>query len=294
MRNVPHVFWSVAIVFLFILSCTIRDENGNPAAPGIDAVQPVDVSITPSLFASPESAYVQPGDTLGIRVRVFADSGTDSMKPIASFRVTARSNRGSIIEDSLLTDADGRARFLFTSTESGNTEFTVEGNNVRQTIRFEVTTTPVRVQKLLQAMPGASIIKADGVDKTTISVSVLNTFRNPIVGECVQFITSAGIIVGGGSGCNSSGQSVTGSDGIARATLISSNINDTAFITAYLVSDQSLSDEVEVVFQGMSISLNASKSNLKRGDTTVITARLANASSLPVATSPLKTPWTYS
>ncbi|MBN1307046.1 MAG: Ig-like domain-containing protein [Chitinispirillaceae bacterium] len=290
MTTAPRRFWIAGLIIALGLFCTIRDDNGNPAAPGTDTplVEPVDVTITPSIFASPESAYVQPGDTIGIRVRIFADStGTDSMKPIASFPVTARTNRGTIIDDSLLTDADGRVRFLFTNTESGNIEFTVEGNNVHQTVRFEVTTTPVRVQKLLQAMPGASIIKADGSDTTTIAVAVLNPFRNPIIGECVQFITSAGTIIGKGGTCANSGQSKTGPDGVARATLKSSNINDTAYITVYLVSDQSLSDEVEVAFQGMTIVLAASKNNMKRGDTSTITAKVVNASNQPVARVPI-------
>ena len=163
MITASHKLWTVGIIFLLGLFCTIRDDNGNPAAPGIDTpiVEPLDVSITPSLFASPESAYVQPGDTLGIRVSVFTDtSRSDLMEPIASFLVTASCNRGQIIDDSLITDSNGRVRFLFTSTESGNVEFIIEGRNVRQTVRFEVTTTPVRVQKLLQAMPGSSVIKA--------------------------------------------------------------------------------------------------------------------------------------
>ncbi|MBN1577679.1 MAG: Ig-like domain-containing protein [Chitinispirillaceae bacterium] len=290
MTTAPRKLWTAGLILSLGLFCTIRDENGNPAAPGTDtpAVEPVDVTITPSIFASPDSAYVQPGDTIGIRVSVFADTtSTDSLKPIASFPVTARANRGTILDDSLLTDVNGRARFLYTNTESGNIEFTVAGNNVSQTVRFEVTTTPVRVQKLLQAMPGASIIQADGRDTTSISVAVLNPFRNPIVGECVQFISSAGTIAGNGGGCANSGQSKTGADGIARATLRSSNINDTAYITIYLVSDQSLSDEVEVAFQGMTIVCNASKNNMKRGDTSIVTAKVLNASSQPVARAPI-------
>ncbi len=280
----------LSIVFFQGFYCTIREDNGNPASPGIDIpeVKPIDVSVKPSLFASPESAYVAPGDTLGIRARVLADTaGADSLKPLAAFPLKARSSRGVVLDDSLLTDQNGRARFLFTCSDPGNVEFIIEGGDVRQTVRFEVTSTPVRVQKLLQASAASSVIKADGFDTTTISVSVLNTFRNPIAGECVQFITSAGMIKGDGKGCANTGQSVTGPDGIAKATLVSANVNDTAYITAYLVSDQSLSDEVEVAFKGMTINATASKNNMKRGDTSVITVKVVNASNRPVARTPV-------
>jgi len=273
-----------------MLFCTIQDDNGNPAVPDISTGGD-DTSTyigTPSVFATPESAYVYPGDTLGIRVQVFSDrSGNDTVRPLTSFPVTAACNTGSIVDNTLLTNSDGRARFQFTSSATGSIVFTITANGVEQTVRFDVTETPVKVQKLLQALPGSSIIKADGMDTTTIAVSVLNSFRNPIVGECVQFITTAGSIAGVDSSCGNSGQSKTGPDGIARALLTGSNINDTAFITTYLVSDQSLSDEVEVGFKGLTIAVTSSKTNLKTGDTAVITASVINASGTTVGKSPL-------
>ena len=291
MSTVSRKPLTVVIVLLLGLFCTIRDDNGNPVNPGTqqddDTTTVSDTEITPSLFATPDSAYIFPGDTLGIRVRAFTGSSDDTVQAISGLTIIARSNHGTVIDDTVTTDADGRARFYFTDNTSENIEFTVAANNVEQTIRFEVTETPVRIQKLLQALPGEPIIKADGVSSTTISVSVLNSFRNPIAGECVQFITTAGTIVGNGGNCKGSGQSVTDGEGIASARLISSNLNDTAFVTVYLVSDQSLSDEVEVVFQGMSISVSASKNNIKTGDTAIVTAKVFNASGIPVARTPV-------
>jgi hypothetical protein len=288
--TVSRTLLFVSLVVLIGFFCTIRDDNGNPVNPGtaqVDSIPEIDEDIIPSLFATPDSAYVMPGDTLGIRVRAFTDVSSDSTMPLPGLRISARTNDGSIIDDTVITDANGRAMLHYTNAEPGNIELTVSSGSVEQTIRFEVSEEPVLVQKLLQALPGESIIKADGKDYTTVSVSVLNSFRNPIVGECVQFITSAGTIVGNGGSCSNSGQSATNDNGIANARLISSNINDTAYITAYLVSDQSLSDEIEVVFQGMSIDLSASKTNVKRGDTVIVTATIINASDLPVAKAPI-------
>jgi hypothetical protein len=289
--TISRILCSFSLIVVLGLFCTIRDDNGNPVNPGMaqvdDTIPLIDTEITPSLFATPDSAYVMPGDTLGIRVRAFTDETSDSAKPIAGLRITAAANIGRIVDDTVVTDADGRALLHFTHSAQGNVELTIAAGTVRQTIRFEVTEEPVVVQKLLQALPGESIIKADGMDSTIVAVSVLNRFRNPIVGECVQFITSAGTITGRGSSCKNSGQSTTDDNGVARARLTSSNINDTAYITAYLVSDQSLSDEIEVVFQGMSIDLSASKTNVKTGDTIIITATVVNASDLPVAKTPI-------
>lgn len=283
--------WTIGLIISLGLFCTIRDDNGNPAAPGSEqpgGTTTPNPSIVPSLIATPDSAYVYPGETLGVRITVVGDSsGNDSLVPLAGFVVLARTTFGSVMDDSLVTDGNGRVRFLFTASSVGNVEFTAECNNIEQTIRFEVTETPVQVEKLLQALPERSILKADGRDSTIISVSVLNTFRNPIIGECVQFITSAGTVAGESNECEHSGQSITGPDGVAHARLISSNVNDTAFITAYLVSDQSLSDEIDVIFQGMSIQLSSSNPRLRRGDTAVITAKVMNASDLPVAKSPV-------
>ncbi|MBN1756684.1 MAG: Ig-like domain-containing protein [Chitinispirillaceae bacterium] len=291
MTTVSRTLWSLALVLLLGLYCTIRDDNGNPVNPGSDQIDPTstvtDTSLALSLIVSSDSAYVMPGDTLGITARVFTNDDANSTAPFIGLRIVATCNSGSIIDDTVFTDSNGRARLYFTDTEPGEIEFTVTAGTVEQTLRFEVTEEPVQVQKLLQALPGESIIKADGVSYTTVAVSVLNSFRNPIVGECVQFITSAGTIVGEGSSCKTSGQSTTNENGVARARLISSNINDTAYITAYLVSDQSLSDEIEVVFQGMSIDLSASKTNVKTGDTIIITATVVNASDLPVAKTPI-------
>ncbi len=97
---------------------------------------------------------------------------------------------------------------------------------------------------------------------------------------------SAGTIIGNSPSCGN-GQSITGADGVAKAKLISSNINDTAYITAYLVSDKSLSDEAEIAFKGLSIKVTSDESNLVINDTAVITATVLNASSMPVSKAPI-------
>jgi hypothetical protein len=283
------VYWLLLFLIGFFLLCTIQDDNGNP----VDPQKPEKPVVTnpdavPLLFASADSTYIKQRDTLEIIARVFADtSGGDSLRPLSGARVTASASRGRILDDTIITDNNGRARFLFTDTVNGRVEVTLKTSTAVQTFRFEVTDTPDRVQKRIELLPGRAVIKADNQDTTTISVSIINELHNPIAGEKVQFITTSGIIIGDGSSEKSSGQSTTDIYGIARATLRSANINDTAFITAYLVSDQSLSDETDVVFRGMTISVQSSKVNMVIGDTNLITARLLNASGIPVVKAPV-------
>jgi hypothetical protein len=114
----------------------------------------------------------------------------------------------------------------------------------------------------------------------------MNSAHNPIANECIQFISTAGVIIGNSDKCGN-GQSITNSAGVATALLISSNINDTAFVTAYLVSDRTLSDEAEVAFKGLSIKTTSNKSNLTIGDTAVVTATVLNGSGVPVSKAPI-------
>ena len=153
-----------------------------------------------------------------------------------------------------------------------NVNLTVNTYGLQQTFKIEVTNTPTQIQKLFQIASVSSIIKADGKDDT-ISVSVMNTGHNPLVGETVQFVTTAGTIAGQNPPTGNSGQSITDANGIARATLTSTNINDTAVVTAFLVSNVKLAGEVKVAFQGVSISLSSSSSNLKTGDLGLVTAK---------------------
>jgi hypothetical protein len=286
-----HTYLSIIVAFIILgLSCTIKDDNGNPITnpnqntPTIDPNAPI---ATPALFASADSAYVKIRDTINIRIRIIADSSLrDPVTPLGNVKVSGVANRGKLISDSIVVDRDGRGIFRFTDTTTGSVEVTFRCNGAVQLLRFDVSNTPVQIQKLMLAEPERSILLADGKDSTIISVRVLNSYHNPIAGECVQFLTTAGVIIGNG-GCTGSGQSITGADGIAKAKLISSTYNDTAFVTAYLVSDRSLSDEFDVAFSGVSIKMTSDISNMVANDTAVITAKLLNGSNLPIVKSPI-------
>ncbi|NLD98624.1 MAG: hypothetical protein GX640_02015 [Fibrobacter sp.] len=290
MRRALPYLWAVILLIFSGLFCTIRDDNGEPNTPGPNQPVTDTTSRTPftiSLLVSTDSAYLIPGDTLGITVRALQDSQSDTSVSLQNILITATKSHGKLRADSLRTDQNGRCRFYFTDSVPGKIEIQFKAGSVSQTVRFEVTKTPDKIQKLIKATPGRAVIGADGEDTTHITVRIINEFHNPVIGEYVQFITSAGIISGDGSNKNAPGQSLTGPDGVARAVLTSANINDTAYITAYLVSDQSLSDETEVVFRGVQITVNSEKTNLLSGDTTLITVKVTNSSGNTISKVPV-------
>ncbi|HMA64432.1 MAG: Ig-like domain-containing protein [Fibrobacterota bacterium] len=282
--------WLIGIVVTLGLFCTIRDDNGNPVKTDVVTTTPNDtipVVVTPALFASADSVYVRIRDTLSIHVTAIKDSSLrDSITPLSYAKIKATVSKGRLISDSVIVDRNGRGIFRFTDTVAGRVEMTLRCNGALQTLRFDVSNAPDQIQKLIEIHPEKSVMLADGRDSSTISVSVINSSHNPIANECVQFISTAGVIIGNSDKCGN-GQSITNSAGVATARLISSNINDTAFVTVYLVSDRTLSDEAEIAFKGLSIKTTSNKSNLTIGDTAVVTATVLNASGVPVSKAPI-------
>lgn len=269
--------------------CTIQDDNGELGIPSPNNPQtkPPVPTITPALFVNADSAYVRINDTIVVHVRVFSDSSqADNSTPLMNARITVQASRGWLSDDTLISDANGRASVKFRDSVSGRVEVTCKVNGATQVLRFDVTNTPDKIEKAIIALPEKASIKADGQDFTYINVRVINQNHNPIANECVQFITSKGVISGDGT-CSNSGQSKTNADGIAKAKLLSTNVNDTAYITAYLVSDQSQSDETSVAFEGVTINVVTDKSNIHSGDTVSITATVKNASGADVAQAPI-------
>jgi adhesin/invasin len=272
---------------LFML-CTIKDDNGNLVSPGPNGENgPTNQgSVTnPIILVTPDSAYVGIRETLSISITVMQDSALTRAYSGAIVFCTA--NRGWLSAETLVTDSKGRAVLKISDTTTSKLQITFTCANTTQSLSITVTNTPDLIQKLLTVMPNRALLKADGADSTTIQVSLKNENNNPVSGQCVQFITSAGLIVGAQTGCPGLGQVATDAQGIARATLTSANINDTAFITVFLVSDRTKTAQTRVVFKGVTILLTADSTNLKPGAVATINAFCVNASNNPVAYAPV-------
>ncbi len=256
---------------------------------GIQITTAGDLSLKPELYASPEKNYLAPGDTVTVALTaVRQDTSVDTTKFLAGIPILASTDGGWISKTSVSTDPDGRATILFSDTVEGSRELTFICLGVTRTIRLTIDNAPV-VEREMTLFPDDPVVKADGVSSTFINVRVFNKDHNPLIGEQIKFISTRGVI----SGVNppeesgSSGISMTNEEGVARAKLTSTNINDTAFITAILVSDKSKTAQTEVVFQGVSIQLIADSTNMKVGQKIKITAELYNGSQKPISRAPI-------
>ncbi|MBD3315875.1 MAG: hypothetical protein GF344_08825, partial [Chitinivibrionales bacterium] len=229
--------------------------------------------------------YAVIGETLSVNVTVMRDTGLTETRVLPGVTIHAEVSDGW--RDTAVTDSNGGADFFYVpdSTEGPREiQFAVDGAT-RVTRQFTVTANKERVQKRITVMPEDAWIKADGKTSTIVTVTVINQDNNPIVGEAVKFISTKGTIAGlnppdieGGAGL-----SVTDGDGRAQARLTSTQINDTAEITVYHVSDSTLTAKTRVAFLGVRIDLALDSSNLEVGRSTVLTASLVDGSGNAIA-----------
>jgi hypothetical protein len=272
----------------FFMLCTIKDENGNLVSPGPNGPNgPANQStITkPVILITPDSSYVGIRETLSIAITVMQDTTLTTV--YSGAKVFCSANRGWLSAETLVTDSKGRAMLKVMDTTNSKIQITFTCASTVQSISITITNTPDLIQKLLTVMPDRAVLKADGKDTTTIEVSLKNENNNPVSGQCVQFITSTGLIAGAQTGCSGLGQVATDAQGIARATLTSANVNDTAFITVFLVSDKTKTAQTRVVFKGVTILLTADSTNLKPSAVANINAFCVNASNNPIPYAPI-------
>jgi hypothetical protein len=294
-RLPSRILIAVSAILLGLFFCTIQDDNGNPAVPGPNNPLDnnpngtVDTSIVPTIFASADSVYVRVGETLGVSITVYDDTSATRARPYNDALITVSRTHGWISDDSLRTDKNGRTMLRFADTTEGNRVITLTCNGIQSTVRVSVTNVPDQIQKFIEALPEKATITADGISFTYINVRVINEDHNPVVGEYVRFITSKGVIAGESpsKGAGGSGFSLTDENGVARAKLVSTAINDTAFITAYLATNKNMTDETQVAFQGVTIKLQTDSTNLRIGQQVLITAVLLGGSEEPIARSPI-------
>jgi hypothetical protein len=271
-----------SIALCFFALCTIKDDNGSlvstgPHTPGGTTQTTV---TDPYLLIAPDNSYAGIRETLSVSITVYKDSTLTQTVP--NVTVECHANRGWISAETLLADSKGRAVLKVLDTAKSRMEINVSCANTSQTLRIDITDTPDLIQKLLTVMPERAVLKADGKDNTTIQVMLKNENNNPVSGQCVQFITSSGLISGTQTGCTGLGQVATDAQGMARATLTSVNVNDTAFVTVFLASDRTKTASTRVVFKGVAILLTIDSTNLKPGASAKLSAFCVNASNDPI------------
>jgi adhesin/invasin len=274
----------VALATCFLVLCTIKDDNGSLAPTGPSS-NSGGGTVNPFLMVVPDSQYIGVKDTLGISVTVLTDSLHNI--PIANARVTCVQSHGWLSAETLYTNAKGRVVFQLVDTVKMQVNLVITCGQTQQTLSIQVTDAPDKIQKQFLIVPARAILKADGTDNTTIEATLKDQNNNPISGQCVQFISSAGMIMGTKGTCSGTGQSATSEQGVAQAVLTSAAVNDTAYITAYLVSDKTKNAQTKVVFSGVSVLLHADSTNLKPLGQTTITALLTDGSNNPIPYTPV-------
>ena len=278
---------AMAGIVCFLLLCTIKDDNGNLALTGPHNNTGPGPTLTaiPVMIITPDSTYVGIRDSLSIVIMAMQDSTLTH--PLVNTRIVCSATPGFLSAETLYTDSRGRAVLKMMDTAKSRVEIRFTCGIVQQVLDIDVTDTPDKVQKRIQITPDKAVLKADGKDVTTIQVLLMNESNNPLVGQCVQFITSAGLIAGQGGGCGNSGQSATDAGGIARATLTSANVNDTAFVTVFLVSDRTKTAQTRVAFKGVNIIVTADSTNLNPGQKATISAHVLNGSNEAIPYAPI-------
>ena len=280
---------TVCLGLVFVSQCTLQSDNGGLVSvtppPSDSTGTPVQYSDSinyPIILVYTDSTYIRKGDTLLLQIRVLKDT---LYHPLTSTWVKAFSTQGKIWPDSVRTNSSGFASFRFTDsiTEQAILNFSCRNTRVSSNISVMNNTTD-KIQRRLQVWPERVVLRADGHDSTLIRARVLNDYNNPIIGQAVQFITTSGVIAGINppTTSNSAGQAITGTDGFATALLSSINRNDTATVTAFLLSDHSKIDQTKIVFQGVTIQAKVTASNLHIGERTTITATVLNGANSPI------------
>lgn len=281
-----------------LVTCTISDDNGDLADPGENPVdngdtwQPIPGLENPVFVVAPVSSSVFPGDTQTVRFILIDEDNFDTIPdPIANVRVAVSVSPSTTgwWEDTVTTDQTGSGEVHFVDTVQGERVLYLRyGGEESLPIRFTVSTEPQVDQPLITIRPAEPTLVADGESQTEIYVTVINEDHNPLVGEEVRFIATAGVVAGSNPPSDDmSGVAVTNADGIATAMLTSTDINDTSYITAYLLSDLSMTAQTQVAFFGVRISLDADTTNINVGQNLLVDATVVDGSENPIANAPV-------
>ncbi|MCL2182387.1 MAG: Ig-like domain-containing protein [Chitinispirillia bacterium] len=274
----------IAAALCLTAACTINEDNGKPINPGNGnntggGSGPTDTLGQLTISAEPRKERIGVGETVVIDIWVgYIRNGAATGG--ASHTLTATWADDTLsMSRTITTNANGNATMNFTGSAEGLVKFNFEltGLSLGTAASVQVAGEPLR-NLVINATP--SVLAADGTSKSVITVQVKNDRNNPIVGDTVRFMSTAGLITGA---------SVTDKDGKATADLTSDRRNTTAEIIATLVGGGGYSDSIAVEFRGVSISVTAAPRSTKTGsgDSVIVTAILLDAGNNPIVGEPV-------
>jgi len=261
---------ALAAVLCLTVFCTIKDDNGNPADPGTPAApsdssngggnqggnnnaQPVMIVSPGQITVIDSNYYVHKDSTLTLNVRLMTDTASGAAginnekvtvyrSDAGAIKTTYKIKSGSDSADAtkrrltVTTDKNGLATVSFKSTVDDAAELTFEYGSLKTKVQIVVTNNPPSKMTIEYTLMPNPIF---GSTICTVTVQVKNAFNNPVVNEIVEFSTSVGIITA---------ESVTDSDGKARAILTGDEGDVFANVIAVLKNDPTRNAEITIFF----------------------------------------------
>lgn len=191
-----------------------------------------------TITVTPSPVNATCGSSVTVRARPRDQWG--NYLPIGTLVTFSSSLGGSFAPNPAPTGADGRAVTSYTGGTAGTGTLSATVGAVTRTVTLN--TSPGAPASLTAAADPISI-RANGVSTTTISAEVRDSCGNLVPGIVVTFTTDLGTV---------SPTDITGSDGVARATLTSTLTPGVATVTA---TTGALSDEAQVFFTGVPLSV---------------------------------------
>ena len=231
---------AVALLMAFFwIACTQRTPLDPTRSLQDEVFLLVNISASPSQVATG-------GAQSEIRAQLVDEEGA----PLANRVVTFSTNLGTVTSQDT-TDADGWVQAVLTSgSDPGEASVTVRYGQLTSVTVSVAIVSPFEAQMQISAEP-ASIL-ANGLDATTITVTLVADSALPVVGEAVAFTASQGAITS---------SVLTDGDGKARATLTSLASAEDVAATVTATYD-SLTVSLVVFFRGIQFTVEANPSSI--------------------------------
>lgn len=233
---------------------------------------------TVSLIATPNS--LNTGDIANLTATVQDANGNVVVGEAVSFAINPAGSVDPVLTAvNAVTDANGETKVTYTAGSTGggvtDTVTATTPNGTAGPVDITVNTNAIVVGSI-SLTSGTQWIVADGADSTGIRATVLDTSGKPVVGQVVDFTTTAGTIPATGT---------TDSNGQVEVSLISGTRIADVTVWADASGYRASTPLRFIAGPAASVSLSAEQVSLNTGEMTTVTVRVQDANGNPVSES---------
>lgn len=222
------------VLMFFWIACTQKTPIDPTRSLQDDVFLLINISASPSQIATG-------GAQSAVRVQLVDEEG----QPLVNETVSFTTNLGEITSQTT-TDGDGWAQTVLTSgVDPGEAQITASYGEQASVMVSVTIVSPFEAQMLITA--ASSSILADGIDATTVTVTLMGDSAQPVVGETVLFSATEGTITS---------PVLTNTDGEATATLTGPASNED-LVTSVTATYDSLVVSTIVTFRGIVFTAEA-------------------------------------